>query len=233
MKIKMKIKLIIVISVVLLAGLALGGYLALIYVPDWYEPAHVTASSQQQIRDDFTALTSTFNNGMQHPKPFTLTITDKDINRFIAGMGFIDPRLKDAIPTSVENPAVQLDDDYLKVGAIVEQDGKKAFASFWLRVTPLHDWLIIEDLKARIGLYPVPLKIIREKMEKLSGKLAKYSPEIQQILDKGQCPNRFRYPHGSYDFRITHLRANKGMLYVSIEPITRVKDKNSNSLLVP
>ncbi len=220
---KTKKKIIIWASITAFLGLLLGAYLALIYVPSWYQPEYVEPVHEQKIRDDFTAISTRFNNGMQHPRPFEFTISAKDINRFISGMEYLDPRLKNVIPQNVNDPAVQLENDYLKIGAVVEQDGKKAFASFWLKVTPLGRWLMIDDLSAKIGLYPVPRDMMKKQIEKLSGKLSKYLPGLEQILESGHIPNRFKYPNSNYDFTVTQLRADKGILYVTVEPIPKEK----------
>lgn len=205
-----------------LCVLMICGYLALIYVPSWYAPEYVAAADQQKLRDDFTDLTTRFNNHMQRPKAFDFTISAKDINRIIAGLEYIHPELKDVIPSSLMEPAVQLDDDYLKVGAVVEQSGKKVFASFWLKAAPAGEWLVIKDLKAKIGLYPVPRDTIRERLAKRTARLAEYLPLLDKILEDGRVPNRFRYPNSSYDFRVTRLRAADGVLHVTVEPISRL-----------
>jgi hypothetical protein len=158
---------------------------------------------------------------MQHQKSFDFSITDVQINRLIAGLEYIDPGLKGAIPSSVETPAVKFEDDYFKVGAIVEQEGKKAFANLQIKVTPLKDWLILDDFDARIGMVPVPQDMLKKRLERFSSHLKKYWPILDKILTTGQYPNHFRYPNSNYDFCITHLRAYKGTLYITIEPLPR------------
>jgi hypothetical protein len=218
---KTKSKVIILISVVVFLGLLLGAYLALIYVPTWYRPEYVDPANQQTVRDNFTDYSMKFHNGMQHLKSFEYSISAKDINQFISGVGYLRPEWKEAIPSNVNDPAVQLENDYLKVGAVVEQDGKKVFASFWLKVTPLENWLVIDDLSAKIGLYPVPREMMEKQITRISGKIERYFPFIKDILEKGQIPNRFKCPDASYDFRIKQMRAIKGVLYLTIEPIPR------------
>jgi hypothetical protein len=218
---KTKKKIIILSAIVAFFALIIIGYFALVYVPAWYQPAYVPMADQQQLRNDFTAITTRFNNRMQHQESFDFTITDEQINRLIAGLEYIDPGLKGVIPSNFETPAVKLEDDYLKVGAIVEQDGKKVFASLQIKVTPLKDWLVLEDFDARIGMYPIPRDMLKKRLERFTSHLEKYWPIVDKILTNGQYPNRFRYPNSNYDFRVTHLRANKGTLYVTIEPLPR------------
>jgi len=216
-------KIIILSSLVLSACLLLVGYFALIYIPGWYEPVYVDPADQQKLRDDFTAISAKFNKGMQRPEPFEIAISATDINRFISGVAYLDPRMKDAIPSTVMDPAVQLEDDYLKLGAVVEQDGKRVFASLWLKVYPLANWLILEDLKVKVGMYPVPMEVIISQVEKMSEKFSRILPDLRTILKTGQYLNQFRYPNSDYDFRILYLRAREGTLYITIEPIPRPK----------
>ena len=218
---KLRTKLIILGSILGVLWLGFFAFLALIYVPDWYEPVYVNPADQQKLRDDFTSLTTRFNNGMQHPQPFDLTVSARDINRYLSGMGFLDPRLKNSIPGGVTDPAVQLEDGYLKMGAVVDHEGKRVFASLWLKVTAQEEWLVLDDVRAKIGLYPVPRDLLKKQLEKASGKLFRSFPMVEEILDHGQYPNRFRYPNGNYDCRVTHLRAIDGVVYLTIQPIPR------------
>ncbi len=216
-------KIIVIGTLAIMTLIILAGYLALIYIPAWYVPEYVDPMDQQKLRDDFTSLTTKINQGMQHPKPFELAIAARDVNRFISGLAYLDPQLKDTIPSNVMDPAIQFEDDYLKVGAVVDQDGKQVFASFWIRVRPQENWLVLDTLKVKVGLYPVPMSALKERIDKLAGKKSKFLPDVRGILESGQYPNRFRYPNSDYDFRITHLRARDGILYLTIEPIPRVK----------
>ncbi|MFA5866306.1 MAG: hypothetical protein WC975_16665 [Phycisphaerae bacterium] len=220
---KTKTQIIFFCISLLVSGLLLGGYFALVYIPSWYHPAYVDPVDQEGLRDNFTAITARFNEGMQHQKSFDFSISAQQINSFISGMEFFDPRLKDIVPSGVQDPAIQLENDYLKVGAVVRQDGKKAFASFWIKITPLGEWLVLDDLKVKIGLYPVPQSMLARQIETITGNVSQSFPIVKQMLEKGQYPNCFRYPNSDYDFRITHLRAADGVLYVTIEPLARQK----------
>jgi hypothetical protein len=190
MKTKNKIILLSTLATIIL--LLLAGYFALIYVPSWYQPAYVDPMDQQKLRDDFTSLTAKFNKGMQHLKPFDLAVDARDINRFISGLAYLDPSLKDSIPANVMDPAVQLEDDYFKAGAVVEQDGKKVFASLWLKIVPLENWLVIEDFKVKVGLYSIPQDVVKKEIEKLAKKFNQSLPDIRKILETNQYANHFR-----------------------------------------
>jgi len=220
---KTKTKLWISAAVVAFVGAMVGGYLALVYVPDWYEPAYVSAADQQKLRDDLTAITTKFNNRMQHPEKFDFMISAAEINRLLSGMAYLDPKLKDAIPSNVDRPAVQLDYDTLDVGAVVEQDGRKVFVSVQIKVVPLEKWLILDTFKVRVGKYPLPRDEILEKVGDKTDKIKRYLPFFDELMKTGQCVNRFSYPNSNYDFRVRNLRAKDGKLYMTIEPLPKAK----------
>jgi hypothetical protein len=220
---KIKTKLWISAAVVAFVGAMVGGYLALVYVPDWYEPAYVSAADQQKLRDDLTAITTKFNNRMQHPEKFDFTISAAEINRLLSGMAYLDPKLKDAIPSNVDRPAVQFDNDTLDVGAVVEQDGRKVFVSVQVKVVPLEKWLILDTFKVRVGKYPLPRDEILEKVGDKTDKIKRYLPFFDELMKTGQCVNRFSYPNSNYDFRVRNLRAKDGKLYMTIEPLPKAK----------
>ena len=221
---KTKTKIIILSGIVAFFALLIIGYFAIVYVPEWYQPTYVSITEQQKLRDDFTAITTTFNNRMQHPETFEFAIADTQINKLIAGLEYIDPGLKGIIPSNVETPAVKFEDDYFKAGAIVEQDGKKVFAGVQIKILALDNWLILEDFDARIGMVPIPRDTLKKRLAKFGDHLEKYWPVFDRILTDGQFPNRFRYPNSNYDFKVKDLRSYKGTLYITIEPISRQSD---------
>jgi hypothetical protein len=225
---KTKTKIITLGALIVFISLLTGGYFALIYVPEWYQPAYVSIDEQQKLRDDFTAITTNFNNCMQHQESFDFTITDEQINRLLAGLEYIDPGLRGVLPSNIETPAVRFEDDYLKVGSVVEQNGKKVFASLKIKVLPLKDWLILDDFDANIGMYPLPRDMLKKRLARFGDHLEKYWPIIDKILTNGQYPNRFTYPNSNYDFKVTHLRASSGTLYITIEPMPRQKKSTSS-----
>jgi hypothetical protein len=216
---KTKTKLIIIAAVVIAILSAVIGLFALLYVPKWYDPQTVTSDQQQQLRDDITKLTRTFNNNIQKPKPFEFSISAREVNRLISGLEYLDPELKNIIPSEVINPAVEFDDDYLKVGAIIQRDGKKVFANFRLRIEIDNELLRIDELSVYLGLVRVPQSRLENELGNFIEHLHNPYFPIAEILEKREFPNRFRYPHGNIDFRITRLKADKGVLYVTLEPI--------------
>ncbi len=216
MKIRSKITLIL--AAILVVNLLLIGYMSLIYVPDWYQPENVSVEEQQEITDEVTAISREFNNKMQRPNTFELKISAKQINRFLAGLDLIAPELKEMIPKNIVNPAVQLDNDEMKIGAIIEKKGKKLFASLIIKITADGDVLVIDKLQAKVGLWPVPQSVIERYMKKFSKKADKYIENFGDILLTRKIPNHFKFPNSDYDFRITSLKARDGILYVTIQP---------------
>jgi hypothetical protein len=160
---------------------------------------------------------------MQHPEKFDFSISANEINRLLSGMAYLDPKLKDAIPSNVDRPAVQFENDTLDVGAVVEQDGKKVFVSVQIKVVALEKWLTLDTFRVRVGKYPLPREQILEKIRTKTGKIEKYLPFIDELLKTGQCTNRFPYPNSNYDFCLRNLRAKDGVLYMTIEPLPRAK----------
>ena len=221
MKVKTRILFLILIPV--LAGLIIFGYQSLVYVPSWYYPVFVEPEDQQKLRDDFTVISAKINSAMQKPDEFDISLSANDINRFISGIAYLDPRLKDMIPPEIMDPVVQMEDNYLKVGALLDHKGKKVFASLSLKVIPQGDTLIIDDLRAKIGFYTIPTAVLKKHADRVLKKFTDHG--IDEILNAKQCQNLFSYPNGDYDFRIKSLIARNGSLLATIEPVERIKRK--------
>ncbi len=216
---KAKSKITLILSIILAILLIMIGYMSLIYVPDWYQPQHVSQQQQQELTDEITAISREFNNKMQRPNTFEIAISEQQINKFLAGLDLIAPEIKELIPKNVSNPAVQLDNDEMKLGAIVEKDGKRLFASLNIKISAHDDYLTIDKLKIRIGLWPVPQTVIERYIEKFAKKAGKYLNDINEILTSRRIPNHFKFPNSDYDFKIKSLKASNGVLYVTIQPI--------------
>ncbi len=211
-------KITLILSVILAILLLMIGYMSLIYVPDWYQPQYIGIEEQQNLTDEVTAISREFNNKMQRPETFEIAISARQINRFLAGIDLIAPELKELIPKNVSNPAVQLDNDEMKLGAIVKKDGKKLFASLVIKITAEDDWLIIDKFQIRIGLWPVPQAVIERYIDKFARKANRYLSDFGNILKTRRIPNHFKFPNSDYDFKVTSLKASKGVLYVTIQP---------------
>lgn len=226
-----KTKLILLVVPVPLILILLAIYLSLIYIPGWYQPEHIGAQNEQQLLDEFTEVSRTFNNGMQRPKPFVLTLTERQINRFIAGYRAIAPQLKQFIPPQIREPAIAWQDDWLKIGAIVSFKGKDVLAAVAVRVTIDDELIHIKDVKVKLGAWPVPMKTIAKNLRQelirnaSTGKdKNKYTYTykgltLDEILKKRTIPNRFSYLNSDFDVRIKKIEARDGKIELTFEPI--------------
>ncbi len=219
---KIKTQVILIVITVAVGLLLVLSWFSLTYVPPWYKPEYISDVDQQSLTDEITDISRKFNNKMQRPEAFGFSIPAGQINRLIAGRGLIFPELEDIIPEYVHDPAVQLDDDEMKIGAVLERDGKKVFASMVLKVSVDGDVLRIDKLKVYVGLWPVPQKVLDENIKKVIKKTGKYFSEAENILTTRTIKNHFKFPNSDYDFRIKSLHAKKGILHITIEPL---KDK--------
>ncbi len=220
---KTKKQIILLIIAILIWITFTISYLTVKYIPSWYQPVYKSQVTKEQVTNELINISRDLNNKMQKPKAFTFTITDKQINQIIAGIDYIFPEIKEYIPEFISAPAVNLDNNELKVGTIIKKNGKKVFASLKLKLTANDKFISIDELKVYIGLWPMPNQLLEEKIQTLVSKLKKYVKieDIDQIIKTRKIPNLFSFPNSDYDFKILELRAQDGRLYVKIQPITK------------
>jgi hypothetical protein len=201
-----------------LALAALAIYLSVIYIPSWYQPQHITAQDERQLIDEFTELSRLFNNGMQTPQPFTLELTQKQANRFIAGRGLILPQLKELIPDEIIDPVVAWEDDWLKFGAVVEYHGQKLLASIAVKIKTDDEFICLTDTKVKVGAWPVPGRNIEEFLRERHPDHAADN-NLASLIQNRQIPNRFSYANSDFYFRIGSVMCEDHKLRITIIPI--------------
>jgi len=214
-----------------LALAALVIYLSVTCIPSWYQPQRITAQDERQLIDEFTELSRLFNNGMQTPQPFTLELTQKQVNRFIAGRGLILPQLKDLIPNEIIDPVAAWEDDWLKFGAVVEYHGQKLLASLAVKIKTDDEFICITGTKVKVGAWPVPGKNI-EKFVRERRPDRQADSNLASLLQSRRIPNRFSYANSDFYFRIGSIMCDGGKLIVTIKPFRSSKAKalqDSNS----
>jgi len=202
--------------------LVIAAILSITYIPAWYRPEILTIADREEILNEFVKVAEQFNQSMQRPEPFTFSISQRQVNRLIAGLDRIDPEAARSVPAVIHEPAVALEDGAIKAAAVVDYHGRQAAASVTLSLAVDEHYLYLKDLSVHVGRWPVPLAGIQEEVSRLARE--KNDPGLallERLLRERYIANRFPYGHSDYDFRIDGIRADRGDLELKITPLPR------------
>jgi len=196
---------------------------SVVYVPAWYKPAVVTEDQHEKLLDELTEFSRQFNNGMQHPKEFTLTLTEDLANRLIAGREYVSPELRDALPKRIVEPAVAWRNGWLYFGSKVRYRGHTVLANIGLRLRVSDDkeYVELSDVSIRIGAMPVPASQVESMLAdtNFGPSMGLDADDIDRLIRQRRTHNSFKYAGSDYRVRLLALSANDGKLTLTILPI--------------
>jgi len=207
-----------------IAVLIVSAYLALSYRPLWYQLPHVAPPQYQQIRDEVTGLISAVGTALHDERPVRLTLTDRQVNRWIAARRQIWPTLQGYLPPSLADPYVRFAGSRIVVAVRFESRWLRCLLSAEVRVRLDESAQVLRvSLEGlRVGAVPVPrsfvLKLLRQRLRTagLPGPLATLVSQGDFVV-----PNRFVWPNGKFPFRLGMLAVNDGRLSLEIVPLPR------------
>jgi hypothetical protein len=170
----------------LLAGagiLAVAGvlYLLACWVPGGYRPARLSRQDREAAMQHFRRWqVMEFSNVGQENKPFTWSISQDDLNRYLGSMdeiaveGGAKPGSVDAVmrKVAVTEPAVELDNGQVRLMVHSTRYEKIVSAALAFEFTP-GGKLRVSLAGVKVGQLPVPSSLVREQVEKLKQALAR------------------------------------------------------------
>lgn len=204
--------------------------------PSWYQPARVTESELQSVRDSLTDANLEFNTGLASGQPFDFSLDAKRVNQWIAAREHIYPEAKPWVPSWVRDPVVAFEDGELILAGMVEFEGWKAVASAHMAVELAEESVRVRLAGVRGGSLPIPLSSgdralgdlarrstmsddpLPEALRHLTDEMRARAPS--DVLREGtSVANRFEYPDGKRLFRILKCQFNDGTMTLRIEPL--------------
>jgi len=170
--------------ILLVVGLVLGGLLAAYFlacrVPGYYKPARLTATQRDLAMREFRRHLMDFNNDGQNNQPFTWSVTQQQLNGYLAAMdeiafqGGADAGAAHRAMESagIAEPAVALDDGHVRLMARSLDYNKIVSVDIGLAVGADGQLHVSLD-GARIGRLPIPASMVRSMLGKFQGDLSR------------------------------------------------------------
>lgn len=174
-----KIKWLLTAVVVLIALVVMIAYLLTSRIPGDYKPAHLSQDQRRQVATTFINDIITFDNLTQQNKMFEWSITDEQANRYLACMdeiAVLRPRPNDK-PAGIREgmdragfvqPAVAFDDGIVTFMVRATEHSKVISVDVRLGLVN-EDEFEARITGVRVGSLPVPISVVRERLESLRG----------------------------------------------------------------
>ena len=242
---------IVLLSVVGVAAAgAVTAYLLASSVPSYYRPARLGAAEKDAAMREFRRRLMEFNNDGQKNEPFTWSVTQDQLNRYLDSMdeiaiqGGAKPGSAHRAMESVglAEPAVILDGGRVRLVARSLQYQKVVSIDLSLVIGP-DGRLRVSLAGARIGQLPMPASLVRSLIERLRGKFTQ-RPGTQTTapaiggLDSSQVAQVLQRVISAIDgepiatemtwrittrkrVRVTRIDIDAGRLTLHIDPVLR------------
>jgi len=160
---------------------AAGGlYLVANWSPAQYRPAEMPPEDIHETAKEFVELLSEFHNRLRSPEAFSVSLTEEQINGYLASMddigalapngkaGQVQAQLERA---GVDRPAVAIGEGVLTVMARLRSPDKVVSADLAFESQP-DGQLKVRVLGVRVGRLPVPDSLVRQSLRELHESLA-------------------------------------------------------------
>lgn len=210
------------------------GWLAFQHIPAWYDPPQVTHADTARIRATLPAAYQTFSDLLAAGGTFEYKLAARTVNEWIAARASLWPDARDAVPKWLREPVIAFANDRVIIAARFDSGGWRAIVSAHLDFVPGEDDVMIRIAKVAAGSLPVPPRWVARTIDQylaeaeiadsLTGDIpeslgeALRRPDSAAALSSGvKVPNRWHWSNGDRRFRILDLRAEDGLLTLTVE----------------
>lgn len=229
-------RLLLAVATALLALVVVPLWLAVHFVPSWYQPPTMTTDDLRRARASLPNTLQQFTDLLVAGEPFTFELSDAMVNQWLAARASIWPDSAKRWPEQLFDPVICFNQDHVIVAGRLVSAVAETIVSLHWTVAAQADDLTIRCVDAKLGALSAPNLLLNRLLdanaERLRGASADWSLSVRDWLeplfarDAGalfgrplQRPNRFVWPNGKRPFTINGLEAENGMLTVRITPL--------------
>lgn len=208
---------------------ATGLWLSFQHIPAWYRPIHVPAQRHQTVRNDLTLTLNDLSARMAGGVPFDFTVTQGQLNDWLAARSRIWPGLRRWVPPWLDEPMVIFQPDRIVlagIAAVGRDTSLRTVLSLHLSLAAEPDGLRVTLHRLQAGSLPAPLGPLRTRLESaLADAQADRPPEKRittaHLFGEDTFPNEFVWFNGKVPFRITAITTESGQIRLRFEPKPR------------
>jgi hypothetical protein len=219
--------------VVLVAGVTC--WLMFQHIPGWYRPPAIAPAHHQRIRNDWAGSRDSLQQAMLRERPFEFTITQDQLNSWLAIREAIWQLSREWLPPALSEPFILIEKDGLRLAATYRSGSIRTVLSARLRTKLQADgiWVRLDGLDG--GSLGIPDSWVRERLTLMDGrawspgKKSRFQlggpplPSLPGLLDGAVFPATWVWKESelALPFQITGLRFEPGVLVISLRPLPR------------
>lgn len=220
----------------LAGGALLGVWLAFQHVPEWYQPVEVPPAQLQAVRDNLVQTQNDFGERLaMSSAPFEVTISQEQVNAWLAAREDIWPLSREWLPPGVSEPFVRIEPGGIRVGATCQVGGVQSVVSALVAVAADDDSVDARVLQIRSGSLPLPENWLRDQLARIRphGRLPREvgglavdpagnshaMASLADVLTGISIPNEAVWWEPKRPFRVVGLRTQSDTLVVTVKPL--------------
>lgn len=199
---------------ILLPLVSISLTLLLLSRPSWYQPRSIDFNRLDQDKQAVWRLADEIGRALAGGKPLTLTLSEADLNRWIAARGELWPDQEALRLPGAESPMVRLrEGGVIGLAATAASGAVRCVASVDLRIAVTEQHLELSLTGAGLGRLPVPGAVLRRALAS--------TPAAERLSADGEriiVPNEFEWKNGKRRFRLSAVRVDAGEVQVTLTP---------------
>ena len=186
--------------------------------PAWYRPNSIDIAKLESDRDDLVRLGRDISDRLNHDDSIEFVLDEEQLNRLLVGRAEIWPDAGQWELEGVSDPAIDILDDGLRIGATTEAGGVRVVVSCVIRVEVDGDVIRLRCGSVGVGALPLPAQSLsRILLERL--RQSDVLPE--GAIDGGMIvlDNDWIWPNGKPRYRVAKITFSESSLRVRLEPL--------------
>lgn len=192
--------------------------------PSWYNPVAVGEEVLRRAQRESAGVIDDTGRHLVRREAYEVSITQQQINEWLAAMPKLWPRWGNRLPEDVRNLAAKLEPGRIRIGALVDRGGVRVVLNGALRISLANDGhaIRIELEQIRGGKLAVPRRLISAVhglLDDSEGSDNEQGTSIVDLFDGVDVPNDFIWPNGERRFRIADIRIEPGGVHLRLEPL--------------
>lgn len=195
--------------------------------PAWYAPVESSSTLVESVRRQTALAADDFGDRLVHGQAFEIAFTQEQLNEWIAAAPILASELDSGWPDVLHSPALRLEREGLRIGALAESSGWRVIAGAQIAAEVIDggESLAIQLRGASAGSMPIPhdvvrrvvaplIREIREKSGRSSGAAVIAGQDGTTLL----LPSRYVWPNGQRAFRIHGIKIDEQAVRLFVQP---------------
>ncbi|HOW71421.1 MAG TPA: hypothetical protein PKY77_12530 [Phycisphaerae bacterium] len=216
-------------AALLLVVVAGTGWLLFQHIPAWYRPMEISPEAAVTVRTEFANMIDGVGGGLNSAQGrFECRFTQAQLNTWVAGREAIDPMTRKWLPSGLRDPMVVIEPDGARLAVAARTGGVETVLGLKVQAHVEEKGIRVWLTDVTCGSLPVPRALIEDQLGKIDAALRSRGgrgevewpiPSLTGLFEGILLPNEWDWPNVRRRFRIAEVRAEPGILILTLEPL--------------